>query len=128
LQDADVVPALRSLHELSQRRPAERKERKERKERAPQQATALTAEEREFLAAYNDPHLFQNMVDRLPPGPARLSLKLWGMLHRAYPMPEETRRALDDEFAQAYPAERTGPAVDSAEQAPVPDHDPGWEF
>jgi hypothetical protein len=125
---------------LSQRRLAERKERKERQE---QQATALPAEVRALLAAYEDPHLVQNVVDRLPPGSARVSLKLWGMLHRVYPMTDVTRRALDDEMAQAESGERTGPAADSAEQVPAAqgrrgqaaepepaaqERDPGWDF
>ena len=117
-----------SLHELSQRRLAQRKERKEHKERQAQQATALTPEERAMLAAYRDPRLFHTVVDRLPPGHSRLTLKLWGMLHGVYPMTDETRRALGDEVAQAESAERTGPAVGSAEQAPVAHGDPGWDF
>ena len=125
LQDADVTAALLSLHQLSQRRLAERKERKERQE---QQATALTAEERALLAAYKDPRLFQTVVDGLPPGRARVTLKLWGMLHRAYPISDETRGALFDEAAQAMSAETTGTALDSADQAPVVDRDPGWDF
>jgi hypothetical protein len=56
LHDAEVVAALLSLHELNQRRLAERKERKEPQE---QQATALSAEERAMLATYRDPHLPQ---------------------------------------------------------------------
>jgi hypothetical protein len=101
---------------------------------------------RALLAAYEDPHLFQNVVDRLPPGHARVSLKLWDMLHRVYPMTAQTRRALDEEMAQAESAERTGPAADSAEQPPLADsspsgsspaaepepaandRDPGWDF
>ena len=88
LQDADVTAALLSLHQLSQRRLAERKERKERQE---QQATALTAEERALLAAYKDPRLFQTVVDGLPPGRARVALKLWG--YAPPRLPDERRDA-----------------------------------
>jgi hypothetical protein len=126
LADADVVPALLSLHELSQRRLAERKERKARQE---QQAAALTAEERDMLAALKDPHLFQNVVDSLPAGGARLTLKQWGMLHGAYACTDETERAIQQDLQalKAAAAEETSPAADSAEQ-PETKPDVGWDF
>jgi hypothetical protein len=46
----------------------------------------------ELLVELEWPDIFQRLVDRLPPRPARASLRLWGVLHGVYTVSDTTQR------------------------------------
>jgi hypothetical protein len=78
-----------------------------------QHATTPRAADLELLADLERPDLFQRLVDNLPPGPIRASLRLWGVAHGVYRLSGETQRAISHEIDEGLRADSSGRAVDS---------------
>jgi hypothetical protein len=78
-----------------------------------QRATTPRAVDLELLAELERPDLFQRLVDNLPPGPIRASLRLWGVVHGVYRLSDETQREKTHEIDDGLRADNGGRAVDS---------------
>jgi hypothetical protein len=78
-----------------------------------QHATTPRAADLELLAELERPDLFQRLVDNLPPGPIRTSLRLWGVVHGVYRLSDETQREITHEIDEGLRADNSGRAVDS---------------
>ena len=78
-----------------------------------QHATTPRAADLELLAELQRPDLFQRLVDNLPAGPIRASLRLWGVVHGVYRLSDETQRAITHEMDEGLRADNSGRAVDS---------------
>src|SRR5205085_6237403 len=62
-----------------------------------QRATTPRAADLELLAELERPDLFQRLVDSLPLGPIRASLRLWGVVHGVYRLSDERQREITHE-------------------------------
>lgn len=78
-----------------------------------QHATTPWPADLELLAVREQPDLFQSLVDSLPPGPARVGLRLWGVLHGVYTLSEQAKAEMHQQVLQFPTVGNSGPAVDS---------------
>ena len=67
----------------------------------------------ELLAELERPDMFQRLVDSLPPGSAKVGLRLWGVLHGVYTMNERAETSVHQEALQCCAEDKSGADADS---------------
>jgi hypothetical protein len=66
-----------------------------------------------LLAELERPDMFQRLVDSLPLGPAKVGLRLWGVLHGVCTTNERTKASVHQEALQCYAVDKSGAEADS---------------